>query len=400
MKPKMPNLKETQIVSRNTIDEDRNCWGAKMVNSNSRRQGSLLKRIRQLSFITSSLAMAFLLPSLFSEAYASTNNSHGQVRAEINGKPVLAIAVGDTTYLEWDALQIFHTPNEYLGDGKFAITGGTIQGVVYHGNTYLPWNVVAPKVKATPLRGGGFNFTSLPVQHQYHILIGTQDGVVGRPAPFEVLAADGDQWVPHQSIQVRLSGRSYVSGYSHVNPISVVTDKDGLWVGGMNDTTAEKVQAVVTWTDPSGHVQTRTENITFASASSTQTPVPSDDTVVATVPLTPTFDNALLFNAQAGGNDILFQLDTGAYEPLVTQQVAELLHLPNLGSTQVQGVGGQDEAYNSEITLSIGGVEFNNVPCIVDKNFTGPSLFGYGFFADNGYDLLVSQKHDTMTILK
>jgi hypothetical protein len=331
---------------------------------------------------------------------AATNTPRGQVRAQINGQPIPAIAVGDTTYLQWRALQVFQTPNLYLGDGKFAITGGTIQGVVYHGDTYLPWNSVAPNVKATPLRGGGFNFISLPVQHNYHILIGTQDGVVGSPTPFEVLVADGDQWVPNQTIQVTLSGTSYASGYANVNPISVVTDQNGSWVGGINDTTAEKVQVVVTWTDPNGHVQTQSANITFTNKGDTQTPVPPDDTVVATVPLTTTFSNALLFNAQAGGNDILFQLDTGAYEPLVTKQVADLLHLPNLGSTQIQGVGGNDQVYNSQITLTIGGVEFKNIPCIVDDSYTGPSLFGYGFFADRGYDVLVSQKHNTMTILK
>jgi len=85
---------------------------------------------------------------------------------------------------------------------------------------------------------------------------------------------------------------------------------------------------------------------------------------------------------------------------LVTKQIANMLHLPNLGDVPLEGVGGQDEGYMSQISFSLGGVEFDNVPCFVDNNYEGTPLFGYKFFVDNGYDLLVSQKHNTLTILK
>lgn len=101
-----------------------------------------------------------------------------------------------------------------------------------------------------------------------------------------------------------------------------------------------------------------------------------------------------------GGSDVLLQLDTGAFEPLITKSLADALNLPNLGDIQVEGVGGEDDAYVSKITLSIGGTEFPDIPCIVDPSYSGVPLFGYGFFQDNGYDLLVSQKDSTLTILK
>lgn len=358
-----------------------------------------MKSSKHKGFAAASLTLTSVLFSVPSVANAATKMPAGMVRAEINGTPITAIAVGDTTYVKWLALKDFHTPNQYLGSGKFALTGGTVQGVIYHGDTYLPWAQVAPRVKATPLTGGGFNFTALPVTHDYQVGFAAPDGTVGSPDVFEIAVADGDNFIPNQTVQITFNGSSYASGYKGQTTISVTTGSDGTWTGAINDTVAETVGPVVSWTDPNGAVHSHQVPITFASSTATQPVVPSDDNVVATVPLT-TFQNGLFFNAQGGGQDILFQLDTGAYEPLVTKQVAQLLNLPNLGSTQVQGIGGQDTAYNSQMTLSIGGQQFTNIPCIVDDSYNGPSLFGYGFFGDNGYDLLVSQKHNTITILK
>lgn len=348
-------------------------------------------------FTTTLIVTSLLLP--LSVSAAATRSSAGTVRAQIHGQPIAAIAVGDTTYVNWGALERFGTPHEYLGNGMFAITGGTVQGVIYKGNTYLPWASVAPRVKAMPLKGGGFNFTSIPVTHNYHVVIATQNGTVGRPNAMEIATIDGGNVVPHQTVQLRVNGNSFVSGYSGKQSFTITTDENGLWIGALNDVTPQSVSLTATWIDPSGKVHTGATPIAFSSAAPTATSIPSGDTAVATVPMT-TFQNAILFNAQAAGQTILFQLDTGAYEPMITKHVADLLHLPNLGQMTIQGVAGQGTAYQSEISLTIGGKQFNNVPCLVDDNYSGPSLFGYGFFANGGYDLLVSQKDHTISILK
>ena len=333
------------------------------------------------------------------QAQAATMPSPGTVRAQVNGKTFAAIAVGNTTYLNWGALQLFNTPYEYLGNGKFALTGSTVQGVIYHGITYLPWASVAPKVKAAPLKGGGFNFTSIAVKHDYHVEMLAENGSVGSPDALEVFVLDGNNLVPHQRVQVTLNGSSYLSGYGQNESVAVTTDRNGTWLGGLNDSVPETVSPTVQWLDPNGKTETKTASVTFKTAGSSSPSVPPGDTVVASVPIT-TFQNAILFNAKGAGQSILFQLDTGAYVPLITKQAAKVLQLPNLGNTVIQGVGGQDEAYLSRMTLTVGGHPFNNIPCIVDNNYSGPSLFGYGFFTKYGYDLLISQKNGTMTILQ
>ncbi|MCF8565063.1 retroviral-like aspartic protease family protein [Alicyclobacillus tolerans] len=337
------------------------------------------------------------ISSLSFPAYAASNS--GTVRAEINGKAYPAIAVGDTTYLNWGALQRFHTPYQYLGNGRFAIPSGTIAGVIYRGTTYLPWDSVAPKVKAAPLQGGGFNFTSVPVSHHYHLVVLTQQGTVGSPNEMEVLVTDGSQPVPDQTVAIALNGQSFASGHEGQRAFTVTTDQNGSWLGNLNDTTAQTVSPTVSWLDPSGGIHTKTLSIPFTNPSPAQTTAPPGDVLVSSVPMS-TFNNALFFNAQSGGQDWTFQLDTGAYEPLIPKRMAKLLQLPQFSPLVVQGVGGQDSAYYSQITVNIGGHEFKNVPCIVDDSYTGTPLFGYGFFADNGYDLLVSQKNQIISILK
>lgn len=351
--------------------------------------------------MTASLALSSVLFSVSQTASAAAvHPANGTVRAEINGRSIQAIAVGDTTYVSWGALSAFHTPYEYLGNGEFAVTGGTIQGVVYKGVTYLPWNRLAPHVKATKLKGGGFNFTSIPVPHDYQIVVLGQNGTVGSPDPIEVLVADEEESVPNQKIQISLDGNSSASGYGSQKSFSVTTDANGTWTGGINDTTPETVHLTVTWKTPGGKVVSQETDIAFTASTSTPTVTPSDDTVVATTPLTVS-DDALFFNAVSDdGQNIMFQLDTGAYEPLIPKQLADELQLKNLGSDEVEGIGGEDEAYDSEISLSIGGHEFDNIPCLVDASYSGPPLFGYRFFADFGYDLLISQKHDSITILQ
>lgn len=379
-----------------------------------------MKASRTLASLATSVVLASAVGAAYTPALAATTkHAPGTVRAIINGKTVPAIAVGNTTYVNWAALGMFHTPYEYMGSGQFTVTGGTVQGVIYKGVTYIPWNQAAPQVKATHLKGGGFRFTSIPVPHDYTVSIFTQNGIAGTPDGVAVFVSDGSESVPNQTIKLTFDGTSYASNHTGQSTITVKTDSTGAWYGAINDTTAETVHPTAEWTDPSGHLDSNSQTITFASAAPVTPIVPPGSTVVATVPMS-IFQNAILFNAQAvalagtqtgsqtgsqsgtqaGTEDILFQLDTGAYEPLITKEVAQELNLPNLGSDAVQGVGGVNSAYDSQITLTIGGHTFNNIPCIVDDSYMGPSLFGYSFFTDAGYDLLVSQKTNTIEILK
>lgn len=372
-----------------------------------------MKVSRSTSIVAASLALSTLVGAAATPAFAATakHQPNGTVRVIINGKTVPAIAVGATTYVNWAALAMFHTPYEYMGSGQFAVTSGTVQGVIYKGATYIPWNQAAAKVKATPLKGGGFRLTSVPVAHSYAVTIFTQDGTAGTPDGMGVFVTDGSQPVPNQKVTLTFSGTSYASNHTGQSTITVQTDNTGSWYGAINDPNAETVQTTALWTAPNGKQETDAQPVTFTAAPTTTPIVPSGSTLVASVPMS-TFANAILFNAQAsapanaktgtpsGTQDILFQLDTGAYEPLITKEVAKELNLPNLGPDQVQGVGGLSSAYDSQITLSIGGHTFSNIPCIVDDSYSGPSLFGYSFFSDAGYDLLVSQKTNTIEILK
>ncbi|MCL6454389.1 MAG: 1,4-beta-N-acetylmuramidase [Alicyclobacillus sp.] len=62
--------------------------------------------------------------------------------------PYAAIAVGDVTYVLWTALNTLGTPHTYRGNGVMNINGTDVQGVVFQGNTYLPWNTLAPGIKS------------------------------------------------------------------------------------------------------------------------------------------------------------------------------------------------------------------------------------------------------------
>lgn len=59
-----------------------------------------------------------------------------------------AIAVGDVSYVLWTALNTLGTPYTYRGNGVMNINGTDVQGVVFEGNTYLPWDSLAAGIKA------------------------------------------------------------------------------------------------------------------------------------------------------------------------------------------------------------------------------------------------------------
>ncbi|KRW92288.1 hypothetical protein SD51_04425 [Alicyclobacillus tengchongensis] len=325
--------------------------------------------------------------------------AHGHVRALIGGKQYDAIAVGDTTYVALSGMAAMKTPYEDLGGGKIAVTGGYVQGVVYGGTTYVPWQKLAAKVKATPLKGGGFTFSSLPVNHHYQIEIDTQNTTVGSPAPLQIATLDGLNPVPNQNNTITTTGFSTLTPSSGSTTLHTATDYSGMWFNGVEDNTAETAYVTVSWVDPAGKTVQQTAAVKFAPAASSQTATPqaTGETLLASVPIT-TFQNGVFFNASSGKDNLTLQLDTGAYEPLFTAADAKLLHLPNLGSIAVSGIGGQDQAYMSEVSLDIGGQHFADIPCIVDPSYTGISLLGFGFFQANGYDLFVSQKYNMLSI--
>lgn len=431
-----------------------------------------------------SSAIAITGATFSTTAYAATNATaklpKGQVRAQVNGKSIEAISVGNETYVNWAALGAFHTPKQYMGNGVFTVPWGTIHGVVYQGATYIPWTQAAPKVKASKLSGGGFNFTATPVKHNYVLSVVTQAAITGMPAPIEVMVSDGNNPVPGQKVTVETTGNSELENTSGIQTLTDTVDSTGTWLGGLSDMTPQTVTLTVKWKDPTGKTHVHAEQVSFIrakgstgttsggsgtagatanatgtnastgtttndgsgnsstngstngstnSSNSTSTPAasanatntssassnPSENstssqssakqtalpgtTVVTTVPMQ-TFSNEALFSAKSAGDPILFQLDTGAFEPLLNKRTAALLNLPHLTSVQVAGIGGNDNAYMSRITLSIGGVVFQDVPCVVDTSYRGNNLFGYGFFSDNQYNLYASQTSDTLTILE
>jgi hypothetical protein len=84
---------------------------------------------------------------------------------------------------------------------------------------------------------------------------------------------------------------------------------------------------------------------------------------------------------------ITMQLDTGAFEPLLTLAVAEALQLPNEGPLEISGVTGSSSAYASHMSVALVGTDgqvqqWLSVACTVDPSFTGTPLLGLRFFIE------------------
>ncbi|WP_206831840.1 retropepsin-like aspartic protease [Alicyclobacillus fructus] len=325
----------------------------------------------------------------------------GHVRVLIHGRSYDAIRVGNDTYVEEAAFNAFDTPYLDLGNGTIALTGRDVQGVVYGGKTYVPWSSLAPSVRAIPLKGGGFEFVSVPVKHTYTLLLQASQVVAGGVAVLTVMTLDGDNPVPGQAVTVSSTGFSQLEPSNGASSLKVTTDGTGTWQGGLADSSAETAYVSVSWKTPAGETVRQTLPVPFQPAKPSQTAVPTlgSEQVLVSTPLT-FYQNGVFLQASSGDTLITFQLDTGAFETLIGQQLASALHLPNLGSVEVGGIGGTDEAYLSKVTLKIGDHVFADVPCIVDPSWTGIPLLGYEFFQQNGYDLLVSQSQSTLYILK
>lgn len=80
------------------------------------------------------------------------------IKVQLNGQTFAdGIVVNDVTYVKWPALDVFKTPYTYKGNGLMNINGQDVQGVVYNGETYLPWGSLASNVQAVKI-DGGWNF--------------------------------------------------------------------------------------------------------------------------------------------------------------------------------------------------------------------------------------------------
>lgn len=93
----------------------------------------------------------------------------------------------------------------------------------------------------------------------------------------------------------------------------------------------------------------------------------------------------------SGAEQVMMHLDTGAFEMLLTAEVADKLQLPNLGPLDVAGVTGNSSAYRSEVTVYFDADHvYEHVHCVVDPSYQGNPLFGFRFFIDHNLAVLVN----------
>ena len=244
--------------------------------------------------------------------------------------------------------------------------------------------------------------SSLSTKHDYKLGI-TFDGPSGKAVNSafvgeQILAVvtlfDGASPMANQTVQVAIS--TFGGSYSGV-PTS---DTGYTGVVQFQPTVPGTITAEAKWTDPTGKAWSASATLTVLAQSNNPFPIPADDSVVAQNPIYVVNDAVLMQVKGSDGNLYTVQVDSGAFELMLTQKVADALKAPNLGSMTISGVGGQNTAYNSKVTLSVGGVEFKDIPCVVDTAFTGYPLFGFRLFKDNNWDLLISNIHSAMAILK
>lgn len=102
--------------------------------------------------------------------------------------------------------------------------------------------------------------------------------------------------------------------------------------------------------------------------------------------------DSMQFQLHGKGESIIaspMTFDTGAFEMMLTKDIAEALGLPNLGDMDLGGVGGGGvQSYRSKVSFVIGEEEFTEVNCVVntDPAYTGNPLFGLRFAIDHGLD--------------
>jgi hypothetical protein len=237
--------------------------------------------------------------------------------------------------------------------------------------------------------------------HNYTIAVDIPNKApVGQDLLFSITTLDNGKPVPNQKIHIHFEQHES-QNISVITDFTDTTSPDGTDYVFITGYMAETVHIQIAWYAPNKKTIKKDIPIVFYEEKTTPTPIPSDDQIVTQVPIK-VFDNAIYFDAHdpKTNHHIKFQLDTGAYESLINPDDAKAMHLPKLDTVEIQGVGGVSKAYESKMDIAIGGVTFHNVPCIIDPDYQDTSLFGYNFFNDNNYDVLISLKHYTMTILK
>lgn len=83
------------------------------------------------------------------------SQTYTEYKVFVQDKPFSAIDVGGVTYIIWSALIALDTAHSYKGNGLMDIDGTLVQGVVYNGNTYLPWKSLHTGITAQRV----FSFT-------------------------------------------------------------------------------------------------------------------------------------------------------------------------------------------------------------------------------------------------
>lgn len=126
------------------------------------------------------------------------------------------------------------------------------------------------------------------------------------------------------------------------------------------------------------------------------------DNVIAATPFSLTYAYQILFGVNSPGGMVPFQLDTGAFETYLQPSAASELHVVPDGKTyEVGGIGGTETAWEGTIPQLAWGIQtFYNVPCVVSADWTGPNLFGWRMFQDNGYSLIIDRSNFTLDIAK
>lgn len=110
-------------------------------------------------------------------------------------------------------------------------------------------------------------------------------------------------------------------------------------------------------------------------------------------------NNDIQVHASVNGQDLDFVVDTGdAVGPVFNAADAQTLNLPNLGTLDVSGAGGQVQIFQTKATIELGGLSFVDEPGAVDVNLQGPSLLGLPFFIKQGGVLAFDFANSTMTL--
>lgn len=93
--------------------------------------------------------------------------------------------------------------------------------------------------------------------------------------------------------------------------------------------------------------------------------------------------------------DVEFTVDTGDFETLIPEEIAQKLGLKNLGNQQVMGVGGTVQEWESEVGVVFGGSDVGMTACIVGPAH-GFHLWGLKFALKRNYSLSIDLRTKTL----